>query len=329
MKTNEINETNVTVNISKGLEEATGKIDYTFTNDYMFRAILQKNERVLKALICALLHMDESDVKSITITNPIHLGDAIDTKEFILDINVTLNDDTVINLEMQVENLHNWDERSLSYLCRNFDGLHAGEDYSQAKTAIHIGFLDFTPFPEAPEFYATYKLLNVKNHRVYSDKLVLSVVSLRETELATEEDKAWKIDFWARLFKATTWEEIKMIAKKDPAFQEASETLYVMNSDETIRARCRARADFYWMEQSRQKEYERVVSELNNANSELEVANSKVNNLTSENDTLHVEVDTLHVENDTLHVENDTLHSKLSDLRQYIAEHGLPLPEDK
>jgi len=38
-------------------EEATGVIDYGFTNDYMFRAILQKNKKVLKALICALLHL--------------------------------------------------------------------------------------------------------------------------------------------------------------------------------------------------------------------------------------------------------------------------------
>lgn len=31
---------------------ATGKLEYTLTNDYMFRAVLQKNQKVLKALIC-------------------------------------------------------------------------------------------------------------------------------------------------------------------------------------------------------------------------------------------------------------------------------------
>jgi hypothetical protein len=30
---------------SKELAKATGPIDYGFTNDYMFRAILQKNQR--------------------------------------------------------------------------------------------------------------------------------------------------------------------------------------------------------------------------------------------------------------------------------------------
>jgi hypothetical protein len=58
-----------------------------------------------------------------------------------------------------------WPERSLSYLCRSFDQLRTGEKYANAGPAIHIGFLDFTPFPEHPEFYASYKLLNVKTHQ--------------------------------------------------------------------------------------------------------------------------------------------------------------------
>ena len=41
-----------------------------------------------------------------------------------------------------------------------------GEDYSEAKCAIHIGILDFTLFKECPEFYASYKMMNVKNHHV-------------------------------------------------------------------------------------------------------------------------------------------------------------------
>ncbi len=44
-------------------QNATGKIDYTMTNDYMFRAVLQENKKVLIGLICALLHLDCSKVK--------------------------------------------------------------------------------------------------------------------------------------------------------------------------------------------------------------------------------------------------------------------------
>lgn len=128
----------------------------------MFRAILQQNKKVLKALIGALLHLKPENILSVEITNPIELGKKIDAKEFILDIKISLNNRSTINLEMQVRNQYNWEERSLSYLCRSFDQLNSGDEYKKALPAIHIGFLDFTPFPKVPEFYATYKLLNVK-----------------------------------------------------------------------------------------------------------------------------------------------------------------------
>lgn len=144
--------------------EAKGVIEYNMTNNYMFRYILQQNKKVLTGLICSLLHLKPEQIISIEITNPIDLAGDITGKEFILDINVMLNDDTLINLEMQVANEHNWPERSLMYLCRSFDQLYRGQEYEEALPVHHIGFLDFTLFPEYPEFYATYRLLNVKNH---------------------------------------------------------------------------------------------------------------------------------------------------------------------
>ena len=123
-------------------------------------------------------------------------------KEFILDVYVLLNNNTELNLEMQVNNLHNWPDRSLSYLCRTFDSLYSGQDYRETKPVIHIGILDFTLFPENPELYATYKLLNIKNHQVFNDKFQISVLSLKQIELATDEDKEWNLDIWAKFFAA-------------------------------------------------------------------------------------------------------------------------------
>ena len=229
--------------LSGDFASATGNIEYGFTNDYMFRAVLQKNKKVLKELICALLHLRPDEVSSVEITNPIILGETITDKDFMLDIHVSLNT-TSLNLEMQVQNLANWSERSLSYLCRSFDNLNSGDDYKEVTPAIHIGFLDFSLFPEVPEFYATYRMMNIKNHHLYSSKFTLGVVDLTKIDLATDEDKTWGIDHWARLFKATTWEEIKMIAKNSETLQEASETLYSMHCEETIRGMARARQDY-------------------------------------------------------------------------------------
>ena len=242
---------------SKNLMEATGPIMYNMTNDYMFRAILQKNKKVLKGLICSLLHLQPNEIISVDITNPIELGTSIEAKDFVLDIKVLLNDSTLINLEMQVENELNWKDRSLVYLCRTFDQLYAGDDYNVAKPAIHIGFLCFTPFKEYPEFYARYRLMNVKNYQVYSDKFELRVVDLKNIELATKEDKQYQIDHWASLFMAKTWEDLKMISQENEFMQEATETLYELNADETIRQQCLARRDYYRTQNS----YKKLIDE--------------------------------------------------------------------
>ena len=78
-------------------EDATGTIDYTLTNDYMFRAILQSNEKVLRGLIGSLLHLKQEEIQTVEIKNPIELGKAINDKNFILDIRVFLNNNAIIN----------------------------------------------------------------------------------------------------------------------------------------------------------------------------------------------------------------------------------------
>ena len=145
-------------------ETATGPIDYNMTNDYMFRVILQENKVVLRGLICSLLHLQETDIQSVKITNPIVLGETISEKDFYLDVNIKLNNNTILNLEMQMANEGNWTDRALSYTCRNFTHIQKGADYDTALTSIHIGFLDYTLFPDYPEFYATYMIQNIKNH---------------------------------------------------------------------------------------------------------------------------------------------------------------------
>ena len=87
-------------NTCTGFMEATGTIDYTFTNNFMFQMILNKNNLVLKGLISSLLHLPLEEIDSVVIENPIELGKEIDQKDFILDIRVKLNNDTTINLEM-------------------------------------------------------------------------------------------------------------------------------------------------------------------------------------------------------------------------------------
>jgi len=287
--------------ISEKLSRATGKIQFNMTNDYMFRAVLQSNEKVLRGFLCALLHLKAEDIKSVRITNPIKLGSAIDNKTFILDVEVMLNEERNVNLEMQVVNLNNWQERSLLYLCRSFDNLNRGQEYVEVMPAIHISILAFDPFPDFPEFYARYRVMNQKNFNIYSSKFALNVLSLIHTDIATNEDKNWKLDKWAKLFNSKSWEEMHMIAEKDSDFIALSEEILKNNADETIRQQC-------LMREARENE-EKYMAQIQR---DIKKLNSKV-----------VELNT---ENDKLNSENNKLNSKINELLELLAENNIELP---
>lgn len=255
---------------------ASGPLSIPLTNDYLFRSILQSDNDVLKGLIGSLLHLHAGEIVSADILNPIELGKSIDDKTYILDIKVLFNNNSIVHLEMQVINHHDWPERSLSYLCRSFDQLKQGKAYQTAQAVIQIGLLDFTLFPEHPEFYATYQLLNVKNYTKYSDKLRLSVLDLTQTELATEEDRLYRIDRWAALFKATTWEELKMLAENNSDITSASAAVYRLSQDEQIRMQCEAREDYYRRQASIQYEMDRQKEKLAMQKDEIAIQNAEI-----------------------------------------------------
>lgn len=295
---------------------ATGELPHSLTNDYMFKALLQKNRNVLKELVCSLLHLRPEEVQSVEIRNPILLGEALtedfDSKTFVLDINVLLNNQVLINLEMQVADYHDWPERTMAYLCRNFDKLKRGESYINIKPTIHIGFLDFTLFPEYPEFYATYKMMNVKNHHIYTDKFVLSVVDLKHMELATQEDKEWKLDYWAALFKATTWEELKMLAQQSQILKEAVETVYDLTADEAIQEQCKAREKHIMEMKTLVKEREMALAKLEQSeqqNEQLSQQNEQqskqIEQLSQQNEQQSQIIKQLQLENERLKAQNN------------------------
>lgn len=248
---------------------AKGKIAYSMTNDYMFRMVLQSNNNVLKGIISSMMHVPLDTIDAVEIDNPIELGKYIEDKDYVLDIKVKLNDNSIINLEMQVADLGNWQNRSLSYLCRTFENVQKGEDYNSVMPVTHIGFLDYDLFPEEKEFYSKNMLQNVKTGTIYNRNFCLRVLSLNQIELATEEDKKWHIDEWAKLFKATTWEELKMIAEKDKVYSEAANSIYEQNSDETVRMMCEARREAIFHEQYVQNKMDNLEKQLSQKDEQL------------------------------------------------------------
>lgn len=94
------------------------------------------------------------------------------------------------------------------------------------------------------ELYSEYRLMNIKNHEIYSSKFGINVLNLKavgDDSVAKEPEELYE---WAKLFKATTWEEIKMLAEKNEYIADTVVTLKQLTADEKIRMQCQAREDY-------------------------------------------------------------------------------------
>lgn len=94
--------------------------------------------------------------------------------------------------------------------------------------------------------------------------------------MATEKDISSYLDTWAKLFKATTWEEIKMITKDNPSMNSTAESIYLSNADTNIIEQCRAREDAIAHEKYQTEQIAELKSQLENANATIAELQTKL-----------------------------------------------------
>ncbi len=113
------------------------------------------------------------------------------------------------------------------------------------KETIHIGILNFTPqgFPE--KLYLEYYFYNLDTAHKYSDKMSIRVLQLNQLKKELDEQIRPEIYNWAQLFKAETWEEMRMLAERDESIKECIFTYKELTADEKARMQSEARDDYY------------------------------------------------------------------------------------
>ncbi len=215
---------------SGSFRSATGPIPYTLKNDLLFHYVMSRSNDALKGLICTLKNLNPDEVRSVTLLNPIDYGYYAE-KEIIFDIKVEMNNSEIIEVELQLYFDKDWEKRSLLYLCRAFDSINSGDEYSKLKPATMVVITEraYMPHRNTPEFYSEYELRNVKNNEPYSSLLRLNVLYLDQADLATQKDKDSGLLMWSNLFKATTWEELNAIAAGNHFFEEVADCMYTAN----------------------------------------------------------------------------------------------------
>ena len=144
-----------------------------------------------------------------------------------------------VNLEMQVLDEGNWNERGVYYLAENLLDLKKGEDYKNLKTTVQIGILDFDLWKSGKNpFYQVYELWDTEHDRVFTNKMKLCVLSLRQAEKAEERERQSGLYDWAKTLTAETWEELQELSEKNEKIKEAVETMITLTEEERVRIEC-------------------------------------------------------------------------------------------
>lgn len=241
-------------------------------NDYVFKRVFayQGNENLLKDFLEAILNIQ---IQKIEVQNPELPKNYKEQKKGTLDIKVQLNENTIIDVEMQLENEENIDSRSTSYLGKLVSNqLHTGDFYTQLKKSIVICILNF-------EFYKTNNYHNIAKMKFdkatketyidmgyeEEDQIASSYIQMHFIELPKfikkNPEVRTKLEQWLWLL-AGKEDKIEMAEEKNKEVRKAVKVLNQMSMDPKERERCEsiALAEFFRRDAERIK-FEKGIKE--------------------------------------------------------------------
>ena len=176
--------------------------------DFAFKEIMY-NETVRKGFLSAVLSIRDTEIKSVVMLNTNLTKAHKDEKQGILDVRLTMNDNTEIDIEMQVCSMKTWAERSVFYVSKMI---------AEQTNVYHIS--------------------EDKEHFKYTDIAEWHVVELPKLP---EVSDGTDIYDWAKFIKSEKREDFEMLAKKNNYLKEAYNQLDIISQDEQKRLEYTAR----------------------------------------------------------------------------------------
>ena len=198
---------------------------------------LFQNETVLRYFISAVLAIPPEDIRTIHLKNTFLRRRYRKQKQGILDILAEMNDDSKINIELQVKHYAYWDRRQLFYLSKLYtEDMRSGEDYALLKKCVSISILDFN-LTDRKEYHHVYRLRDQQGYE-FSDLLEIHILELRKKQKETEAME--ELEEWIRFFRTDCEEDLDMIKTKNPGILEAIRIVKEMNLSRWMRIRYEA-----------------------------------------------------------------------------------------
>ena len=226
----------------------TKKVDrLPITDDYIFKRVFtfEGNESALKDLLEAIL---KKDIKTVTIKNPEIIPYEKDEKRGLLDIKAETDDGTILDIEMQMEDEKNTDERGTQYLGKMItEQLKKGDKYKKLKKSIVIFITNYN-FLKRNSYHSVGKMKfeeTLKEEYVdmgyeKKEQIASKYIEFHYIELPKykreEPSKFTKLDQWMCIFTQNE-EGIEMAEKENKEIKRAIDTLDFISEDPKERER--------------------------------------------------------------------------------------------
>lgn len=204
------------------------------TNDYIFKKIFAKkgNESILKDFLIAIL---EIPIEKVEVQTEVSLEKQLEENKLgRLDIIAVLNDNTIVNIEMQVSNQYNFIERSLYYWSGNYyNDLKAGRDYRKVKKTITINILNYELFSEGP-FHEIGRLKRDFQNTILTDKIEMHFIQIPKF-LKEKRENRTKLEQWMQFISQIDKREVELAMKENEEIKKANEEYEYLTGEEAER----------------------------------------------------------------------------------------------
>ena len=205
------------------------------TNDFILKKVFGKkgNESILKDLLEAILKIK---IKKIELQAEVELErELIDDKTGVLDIEATIDDNTIIDVEMQMRNQYNMKERSLFYWAGlYYTGLKKKEEYKENKRVITINIVNFDMFKEGP-YHEKIELRREYKNILLTNKLEIHFIQLSKFLKDGQEEKDKKMWQWLTFICDKNRKEVERVMKENKEIEKANEELEYLTGDDAVR----------------------------------------------------------------------------------------------
>ena len=241
-------------NINKNSNEKKKRLE--LTNDYVFKKIFAKPENniELKELLEAILNID---IKKVEVKNQEISKNYEDEKLGILDIRAHINDDTIVDIEMQVANVYTIINRNISYSSRIItEQLQVGDSYKFLKKLISINILGENLLKRN----SYHSIAHLKFERTEKEKYVDMGFKEEQEELTDKIEVHYielkkflkknpgisnKLEQWLWLILGEE-EKVKMASKQNKKIEKVVKDLDEMSADENERLEAYKRKLAVW-----------------------------------------------------------------------------------